>query len=1376
MDVPIPTIDDHTHVKIIVRLLGRKKRDVFQSVLDRLAQIGPIEVCEDSRRSIRPTFVTEEEARWAEFGELQAHRRIFGLIGVVAVPTTSGEADAIAALGAARASYDAAKSEFHKTLVNSRCVTFGRPPLSAQFFNTAELLAFETMEESEGALEMNVADLVRSIYFVLESRRLDLSYEKADQPPCPLLAEEERYRVGTENRQAKAYRKKCVGRLRKQSADFAMLAGLPSTALDLYQAAIEHLKSAGDLLWLAAAYDGWATAAIVIHYGRMSQNGNQADGLNESQKSGIQRTVSMTPVEMHEKSQHSLGVTIGHQRYRSDETQRSAGGFASPGLNSSAKSAAAFHSPNSGSSAALNQSGSANKTTLKKALALLNLEKSQRDIDYKEIIGRLKLALENYERFTFASYVEFECVIRVVNVYRMERMFIETENFLREHVGKYLSDTFTFFDNCTKSNICMIAANIYTLMGFKRKNAFYARLAVLFRLHVDDNEFRSESDYRDVYPTLYRTLPGYGINDSVQDFRSEVGYVSIQVKALHEVYMSAQRAGFTEAAIRHMCYMLQTYFFHIDSTNILQMIDELKRLVTAQQAKGGRISVAEPLPLADCDVVLPPIQMTRFPILSNFRIQPLATNLAPTVVLPADQSADVFIYSPFQERDRVKNVVWVVGTGCQVSVCMQNLLPTELVVKNLTLHAEGCEFEAIPIRLNLAAATTSSVPQTTPAKKSFLLGSSSSSSLAPPVETLTATAGEVALLGVPRSAGMLQLTGYSCEIFDVENVCSIRERGEIRSISVRVIQSLPRLQVSTTLKRAPVVDEETAGIAEATVFSGQTFFHSIKIQNTDAELAIRQVRIRVDQPRVYGGPRLVEILELDDRVQTSRHTNVSTWTLEGLQPNEKREIKFRIFGIDPAATAAADEKAAPSGEERQVFVRKQPTKQVPFGGVDLLAELDEDPFGAEEDEVDDEKEAKAGTSAREAPPASSAHPQRGQDSTVFTDESCPPSGATDEAEEEDEADEARWLLSRTNSVFSAEPPTPTSPMPGRPPKRSTHDLIPYTGRLLTADLVVTYVADVQGENGESYERTETLRLAITIVPALTVVEWHMIAGDTPSTRFVVVDVTNLCDSDAELTYGENSRPITVQPRELVRVPLLCPCSTQIQTSEFQAAAQRASHMMQMQEMEQLRRRLEKHVSKHLEIRWKIGALDLDGLVPVGPLLASVSFLKQLVVPSISICVEINDRPYLSEDDVQVGIGEMQRLHVRLIYAASESRPLHGHFTLRCFQDLQNGAPLLDRMDSLVICGVQRQPFRLRPEPPSRPLPPNSPPAHWMPPLSPPASTGEPLHFDAEFSFLFRTQGVYKIRPEIAAKRADERVPEDELFVPTVSFKVHTKLS
>jgi len=183
---------------------------------------------------------------------------------------------------------------------------------------------------------------------------------------------------------------------------------------------------------------------------------------------------------------------------------------------------------------------------------------------------------------------------------------------------------------------------------------------------------------------------------------------------------------------------------------------------------------------------------------------------------------------------------------------------------------------------------------------------------------------------------------------------------------------------------------------------------------------------------------------------------------------------------------------------------------------------------------------------------------------------------------------------------------------------------------------------------QRYERTARLPLAIAIVPAVAVADWHILSGESPSNRYVVVDVTNLADVDAELRYGDDySRLMWVQPREVCRVPLLCPCCTEIQSSAFHAATQRASHMMQMREIEALRRRLEKHVTKYLEIRWRMPALGLDGLVPMGSLLSSVSFLRQLVIPALSLGARVNHKAIVSEDDVAVGIGELVPLEITL---------------------------------------------------------------------------------------------------------------------------------
>lgn len=97
---------------------------------------------------------------------------------------------------------------------------------------------------------------------------------------------------------------------------------MPSIALDLYRAALEHLKSADDLLWLAAAYEGWSTAALIVQKQQLIDK----------------------PEEY-----------------------------------------------------------------------------------YKKILSRLKSALDNYERFSFIVFVEFECVVKMALVYKQQRMFVKTE-------------------------------------------------------------------------------------------------------------------------------------------------------------------------------------------------------------------------------------------------------------------------------------------------------------------------------------------------------------------------------------------------------------------------------------------------------------------------------------------------------------------------------------------------------------------------------------------------------------------------------------------------------------------------------------------------------------------------------------------------------------------------------------------------------------------------------------------------------------------------------------------------------------------------------------------------------------------------------------
>lgn len=68
---------------------------------------------------------------------------------------------------------------------------------------------------------------------------------------------------------------------------------------------------------------------------------------------------------------------------------------------------------------------------------------------------------------------------------------------------------------------------------------------------------------------------------------------------------------------------------------------------------------------------------------------------------------------------------------------------------------------------------------------------------------------------------------------------------------------------------------------------------------------------------------------------------------------------------------------------------------------------------------------------------------------------------------------------------------------------------------------------------KEYCRSSRLVLAITIVPAVNVSDWHVMKGEGPMTRYVVVDVTNHTNMDAELAYGDG-KSLCVQSKEACR--------------------------------------------------------------------------------------------------------------------------------------------------------------------------------------------------------------------------------------------------
>lgn len=75
----------------------------------------------------------------------------------------------------------------------------------SNLWSSRELFSFGCLEDAD-SLENGVREFLRSIFFVLESRRLDLSFEKLESPPYPFLPDEQKYRMGLENKTSKQYK------------------------------------------------------------------------------------------------------------------------------------------------------------------------------------------------------------------------------------------------------------------------------------------------------------------------------------------------------------------------------------------------------------------------------------------------------------------------------------------------------------------------------------------------------------------------------------------------------------------------------------------------------------------------------------------------------------------------------------------------------------------------------------------------------------------------------------------------------------------------------------------------------------------------------------------------------------------------------------------------------------------------------------------------------------------------------------------------------------------------------------------------------------------------------------------------------------------
>ncbi|KAJ8925963.1 hypothetical protein NQ315_009816 [Exocentrus adspersus] len=298
---------DHAALLVLVRHIGSQLNpNTFLKFFDRISKVSKVKITDSTGqvRSILIRYVKAYPVENNDWGDFQTHRRLLGLISL-------GKYDSQQELNEVCRVHESLKVKYNTTLFDSTCILFGltketTPEPEGSIDSTSEttLETFTTpsnfktralfYDETSPCvdLETQLNEFINSLFWVLESKRLERSREKLERVSLLLAPFEKKDFVGLDM-ESRNNKKRCTGRMTKHLGDLCLQAGLLAESLAYYTQAAETLKSVNDWLWLGAAYEGLSAASALVLYPEMQRHVPLQR--NASLQEGSPRKSSQTP-------------------------------------------------------------------------------------------------------------------------------------------------------------------------------------------------------------------------------------------------------------------------------------------------------------------------------------------------------------------------------------------------------------------------------------------------------------------------------------------------------------------------------------------------------------------------------------------------------------------------------------------------------------------------------------------------------------------------------------------------------------------------------------------------------------------------------------------------------------------------------------------------------------------------------------------------------------------------------------------------------------------------------------------------------------------------------------------------------------------------
>lgn len=851
----------HACLLVLVKGIGGMLKN-FNKLWERIQRINTIKVTDSAGqvRDIWVRYVRDYPVENNDWGDFQTHRRLLGLI-TLSKFTNQVELNEVCRV------HESLKVKYSNTLYDSRAFMFGpisnmkKPEQEPETYSIFEgektikqecnlsekasipsehmdsLSSSESFPRSTSSttsytqeenfttpsnfkthamfygendpvpdLEQNVADLINSLFWVVESKRLERSREKLEKVSLLLAPFEKKDFVGLDM-ESRNNKKRCMGRVTKNLADLTLQAGLVADSLNLYHSAAEILKSVNDWLWLAAAKEGLCASSAILLYPNLRNSTplQRNASLQESSPSKSKPLSLFQPTDPFRKFKMNSSPLRNSKTSSPINPPSELTPTSSESIDTSSRQSETDNGDTESLASSSDIEYQSPKSYLSTELPSIPRQPpsqitNQYLLNGEEIAEKYRKAIIHYSKYQNAGIIETEACFKAA------RIAVEQNNSL--HASSFLQNV--IFINLTLSEQEKIQrfdtlAELYKDIGFLRKAAFCQRLAATRQVSPNN----PNPDWQRCYYLMLHSFPGHKLSlDPNYVVQHQVGWPALQIQLLQELVVAARRMGHPALATRHMTFLLQTMWPHLTKQEHRDLAIQLQAL--SAQCEGG------PVPLVlETGEVIPPANLSHVPNCSWFTPRPLPPARAPHLVKSKAHHGP-FIFTPIHfgslERNAKKQegkmeYLWVEGDICEVQMKLTNPLPFELKVSNMRLLTSGVVFESIPETIIL-----------------------------PPDSPTT-----VNLHGTPKEIGELQILGYSTHTLGVKSNCRLKNMPMPNkfpaSFTVEVIPSLPTIAIETTVTpsgNGGLSTETVGSTTNVTLYNGESTDCTIKITNTNS--------------------------------------------------------------------------------------------------------------------------------------------------------------------------------------------------------------------------------------------------------------------------------------------------------------------------------------------------------------------------------------------------------------------------------------------------------------------------------------------------------------------------------------------------------------